>query len=126
MTDKETERKRHRDKYKKNKDKHLAQKKEYEKTYYERRAILTIMRRFNLDQDTAKQFYIDSMKSCNSCNEQWDPEKHTRRFSIDHCHTTGRVRGILCHGCNASLGLLEESTTKMKMLIAYTENVCNK
>ena len=76
MTDKELERKRHRDKYEKNKDKHLAQKKEYEKTYYERRAILTIMRRFNLNQDTAKQFYIDSMKSCNSCNEQWNPKKH--------------------------------------------------
>ena len=28
---------------------------------------------------------------------------------VDHCHTTNKVRGLLCHPCNVSLGLLKEN-----------------
>ena len=124
--DKELERQRNKNKYYKNRDKHLAQKKEYEKTYAERRAIITLMRKYNLTEPSAKEFYLDSMKSCDCCKVEWNPLIHTRRFAIDHNHSTGNIRGILCHPCNTSLGLLEESTDKMKQLIFYTENFCSK
>jgi hypothetical protein len=124
--DKESEKQRHKDKYYKNRNSHLAQKKEYEKTYSERRAILTLMRKYGLTEKSAKKFYLDSMKTCDCCKIEWNPSTHTRRFAIDHDHDTGAIRGILCHPCNASLGLLEESTERMKQLILYTEDFCNK
>jgi predicted nucleic acid-binding Zn ribbon protein len=38
-------------------------------------------------------------------------------LAVDHCHTTGKVRGILCHNCNVSIGKLGD--TSEALLKAY-------
>ena len=40
---------------------------------------------------------------------------------IDHCHRTGKVRSILCHPCNAALGLARESKEILQSMIGYLE-----
>ena len=54
--------------------------------------------------------------ACCRCNLMFD--KHTH---VDHCHETGTVRGLLCHHCNTSIGLLGENTETLRSLIAYLE-----
>ena len=46
--------------------------------------------------------------------------KH-RAFVVDHCHTSGRVRGLLCSMCNTAIGLLSDSTANLKSAINYLE-----
>jgi hypothetical protein len=43
------------------------------------------------------------------------------QLCIDHCHTTGVVRGLLCHNCNRALGLFKDNVTVMKSAINYLE-----
>jgi hypothetical protein len=38
---------------------------------------------------------------------------------IDHCHTTGKIRGILCNGCNQALGIFEDSRDLLENAIQY-------
>ena len=39
--------------------------------------------------------------------------------NIDHCHTTNKVRDVLCHSCNISLGQLNEDPQRIAGLIQY-------
>lgn len=45
-----------------------------------------------------------------------------RRPHIDHDHRTGKVRGILCHGCNVSLGMLRDDVDTILKLAAYLKS----
>lgn len=40
-------------------------------------------------------------------------------WHIDHNHTTGKVRGLLCHSCNTALGLLGENNDRILGLLNY-------
>ena len=45
----------------------------------------------------------------------------TSHMTVDHDHETGLIRALLCHGCNASIGLLEESPDRCRAAAAYLE-----
>lgn len=51
---------------------------------------------------------------CHLCNEK-------PATAIDHCHSTGKVRGHLCIGCNTGLGKLGDSAASLKKAINYLE-----
>ena len=40
-------------------------------------------------------------------------------FSVDHNHTTGNVRALLCNNCNAMIGLAKEKTETLQNAISY-------
>lgn len=42
-------------------------------------------------------------------------------LAVDHCHLTGRVRGLLCKNCNISLGNMEDSVERLSSAISYLQ-----
>lgn len=42
-----------------------------------------------------------------------------RNHALDHCHTTGKLRGILCHKCNVGLGYFNDDPKLLAQAIEY-------
>jgi hypothetical protein len=43
-------------------------------------------------------------------------------LAVDHDHTTGKVRALLCKNCNTAIGLLGEDTDRMAKAIEYIQS----
>lgn len=44
------------------------------------------------------------------------------RLAIDHCHGTGRLRGLLCDKCNTAIGLMQDDISHLTAAIEYLRN----
>ena len=74
--------------------------------------------------------YYDMLKKQNNlCAICKNPETRKSRsagkicqLAIDHCHTTGKIRSLLCHYCNVGLGSFKDNIEFLKSAIAYLEN----
>lgn len=76
-------------------------------------------RRANQPSGTFVGLFEKQEGRCASCNIRLNNDKNAH---LDHCHKTGAVRGILCHGCNVALGFVDHSIERLESLISYLES----
>lgn len=55
-------------------------------------------------------------KKCAVCLQKFSKLK---KPNVDHCHTSGKVRGLLCRECNLGLGNLHDSVVALRRAILY-------
>lgn len=59
--------------------------------------------------------------TCKIC-KSIDPKTLNKiSFCVDHCHKTGKIRGLLCSMCNRCLGLLKEDRQILQNMIKYLD-----
>ncbi len=56
---------------------------------------------------------------CAICGRSDPGDQRRRNFAVDHDHTSGRVRGLLCGLCNTGLGQLQDSEEILEAAISY-------
>lgn len=59
---------------------------------------------------------------CAICNK----EPTDKMLNIDHNHSTGQVRALLCSYCNRALGLMEENNSVTGVFKEYLERYDNE
>tara|TARA_R110002153_G_C13079727_1_gene474226 strand:+ start:137 stop:655 length:519 start_codon:yes stop_codon:yes gene_type:complete len=60
---------------------------------------------------------------CKICGSNDYGKKSAKYFVIDHCHTSKKVRGLLCHKCNVILGLCKDNTDILQKSIEYLKQI---
>lgn len=75
---------------------------------------------YNITLEEYNEMFIKQEQCCLGCKQHRSLLK--RDLCVDHCHTTGKVRGLLCDNCNKTLGLIKDNKDTLLNLINYLNN----
>lgn len=99
--------------------KHRVIRKAAGKSYKEGRRSF-IRRKYNMTLEDFDNMLILQDGKCKICGNSESKGKN-KLLCIDHCHETGKVRGLLCHSCNTGIGNLRDNIDNLKNAIKYLE-----
>ena len=75
------------------------------------------MKEYGITLDEYNEMFAEQNGCCAVC------EKHQIEFkdslSVDHCHETGDVRGLLCFKCNTGIGKLGDNIEGLERALKY-------
>lgn len=78
-----------------------------------------LKRKYNLTLQEYDEIFISRNNSCDICGSNVSG----RNAHIDHSHSTGKVRGLLCSCCNTGLGQFKDNPISLQNAITYL--MCN-
>ena len=76
------------------------------------------MRSYGITPEMFEEMLVSQNGVCAICGTD-KPSKRDNTFRIDHCHATGRVRGLLGMSCNSALGMFRDSIPALQKAIEY-------
>jgi Recombination endonuclease VII len=85
------------------------------------KSLWNVSSRYGLTRDDYRQAWFRQGGKCAICCQ---PERTKRNhlLSVDHCHKTGRFRGLLCSHCNRAVGLLGDDPVVMESAARYVRS----
>ncbi len=89
-----------------NKEQVTAYNKKYYQANKERRSSYIKHYTYGLTAEQYTTLVSEQNNQCAICSKTF---KSTKETHIDHCHTTGVVRGLLCTDCNLGLGRFKDN-----------------
>lgn len=80
--------------------------------------INKLKRHYNLSIEEFNKMKEKQKNCCAICETSFDNTK----VHVDHCHDSGKVRGLLCNMCNTGIGFLKDSYEIVRSAAKYLEN----
>ena len=105
--------------YAENKDEMIANQKAYYAENKEKVRWTTIMRKYGITEQKYNDMFADQDGCCAICGLHQVALNES--LHVDHNHSTGAVRGLLCRSCNTGIGLLKEDPDILNKASAYLE-----
>lgn len=93
---------------------------------YEQKRERRIKMKFGITQSDYNFMLAEQNGVCAICGEpeklgKKSPDSDSLMLSIDHCHATGSIRGLLCGQCNRGIGFLKDDIKILQSSIRYLE-----
>ncbi len=87
----------------------------------ERQLKQNLRRLYGMTPDGLRAMQEAQGNRCAICGDEPDPsgKQAASRLHVDHCHTTGRVRALLCLRCNNGIGLFMEDPRRLAAASEY-------
>ena len=76
-----------------------------------------LKRKYGITLDDWNNMFDEQKGCCAICTKHQSQMK--QRLHVDHCHESGKVRGLLCTQCNTALGLFYDNTDIIYSAIKY-------
>jgi hypothetical protein len=73
-----------------------------------------LARKYGLTPEDVEEMLAAQGGLCAICEE-------AEAVHVDHCHDTGRIRGLLCFRCNAALGQFDDVPSRLRKAAEYLE-----
>lgn len=70
--------------------------------------------KYGITKEQYKELLLIFGEDCCICTKKFKGTPH-----IDHDHTTGKIRGLICRSCNAGLGLFKDDVDSLARAIIY-------
>lgn len=126
----ECQNRRTRESYARHRKKRLAKAARWGAAHKEQRAEQNRRSKLKLHYDLTpekvdEQLKLQDGKCANPGCGATTPGQHRKNWRIDHDHTTGKFRGLLCNGCNVALGMTGENESRILGLVEYLKTCHN-
>jgi hypothetical protein len=83
-------------------------------TSYRKRAFMT---KYKIDASTYD--LVSSVENCEICGKDVSDLPF---LCVDHCHTEGGIRGVLCRHCNSGLGFFSDNEDILRAALSYIKD----
>ena len=80
----------------------------------------TLPKRYGITFEQYELMLAEQNGECAVCGtDNAGSSRTSGRLFVDHCHTSGKVRGLLCHNCNQGIGHLQDDIDRLRSAIEY-------
>ena len=87
------------------------------KESYHRVAAKRLEQKYGITSEQRTKMFEAQRGCCKICGKHESEQR--RALAVDHCHTTGAVRGLLCDNCNRGIGYFRDNPEALKAAIKY-------